>query len=118
MMIPELILAAFAATTAQQQPDALSIQTGGDIVRVCQGRDTAETDCLTWFSGVLHGIDAQQQLARGERVICLPTAVSVPRLRDVVLDFIRRHPDLLDVHAGGIAHTALRLAFPCPGNPG
>jgi hypothetical protein len=63
-----------------------------------------------WCAGLAAGMtDALQ----GESEVCVPTPVTVGQVVDVIMKYLRAHPDRRHLSAWSLTRAALQSAFPC-----
>lgn len=82
--------------------------------RCQQERETAMvrwTDCLGYVSGVADVMSGRNAI-NGVQA-CIPRGTSRNQLKDVVVDWLRRHPEHRHHNAGGLVAAALAEAYPC-----
>ena len=85
--------------------------TGNEIFQRCNS-DIGTPDsvgCVGYVAGIADALTLTN-------TICVPTDVSVVQVRDIVLKYLREHPERRHYNASGLAATALVSAFPCGSN--
>ena len=111
------VLLWFSAAVLAQEPD------GNSLLRQCQSAiDTNESQTTREFMGgayclgMVRGIYAMNDyyMSHERAVMCLPEAVTLTRLVEVVLSYLSGHPAQLHEPDTALAVLALQSAFPCP----
>jgi hypothetical protein len=62
--------------------------------------------CLGYLAGVSDLLD-------GMHIICTGERISLDKIKDAVLKYLREHPEQRGMDADDLVATALVLAFPC-----
>ena len=62
--------------------------------------------CLGYLAGMSDALDGMHIICPGERI-------SLDKIKDVVLKYLREHPEQRSMDADDLVGTALVLAFPC-----
>ena len=109
--------ALIAALALSMLPRAAAAFSGAERLELCTtGRDApAEAAnrifCNGYLEGYLKGLHSSYTLTTG--IICIPDGVTPDQVRLVTVDFLRKHPTLLSIHAELLVVTALAEEFPC-----
>jgi Ssp1 endopeptidase immunity protein Rap1a len=75
--------------------------------------------CTGYLAGLADGIEAESNalLVKGKRPVllyCAPKNVERGQEVEIVLKYIREHPEKAHIRTAGLATIALTQAFPCP----
>ena len=112
-----LIAAALVCATAAHA-ERFSTINGGGLLKICTAKDA--TDCTAYIEGVSDTVSFYQKLqpSNGSKgtlptYICVPEVLKGPQLRETVVLYAKRHPDLLDRQASGIVLRALQENYAC-----
>jgi hypothetical protein len=103
----------FAAGTSPQETD-FRTYSGNILLRDC----TPSTDthsyayCLGYISGLVEGATVEADLRKCKPLFAIPAEADLDQLIDVVVKYLKEHPEQRDVRAQVIALTALKAAFP------
>jgi hypothetical protein len=113
-----LVAMALAAAPAQEAEPWL-MRTGNDVLETCSAKGTDSLIvCVAHIQGVVAGVEVQRALVeRKGRPTCgfeVPAGVSGEQMRDVVVKYLRDHPEERHLPGGLMIFMALRGAFPCP----
>ncbi len=88
--------------------------TGNELQRDCNGSSQlVQGICLGYIQGtvdVLEGVRSE-----GNRTQCVPTGTELGQVKDVVLDFLTRHPVDRDQSAAKLVAAAVVEAWGCKG---
>jgi hypothetical protein len=98
-----LVLAAGAAH-AQRESNVKGIT----LLKACTGATTAQCDAYVDGFG-----DAVRAAGRDHAIACIPMAATGTELRDVLVHYLKGHPEDEHVSAGVIATRAFSKAYPC-----
>ncbi len=109
VIVAALLLA--SGGTAQAQKGGY-FWTGNNLLRVC---NASLEVCLAYVAGVVDAAAAANALTGSFAgfKICIRGAVSVNQAKDVILNYLRAHPEQRDANAASIAAYALQRAFHC-----
>lgn len=111
---------AFAAALSLACPlaaeDSSPLKTGNDLLQTCT--DTSNlvmiTGCIGFISGVSRGTAAALETVNNRQFFCVPLGADNGQLTDIVVKWLRDHPEMRHHDATGLVIVALRGAFPCP----
>jgi len=112
MRLRALVLASglLCSTSAFAQDKVMSHTSGNELFDRCNdgttGQIAGELSCLAWVAGASDVLSFM-------RIICPPEDVTVGRMRDVLMRFLRDHPQDRHMAASYVAGVALWGAFPC-----
>ncbi|MDJ0942285.1 MAG: Rap1a/Tai family immunity protein [Kiloniellales bacterium] len=115
---PAALLAA-GLCLAMLPADARGGQTGRDFLELCSGPESwTEGYCTGYVTGageLIDGLLLEEDLksALASRAFCLPNGLRKGQVRDLVLDYLRAHPEVRDKQMTSITWAALIEAFPC-----
>ena len=104
------IVFATAALLAASPAMAQRVSTidGNKLLGFCTSK--TPDGCDAYISGVADTIAAE---GKAKAPACIPPAVTGTQLRDVVIKFIKSHPETRQLKAGVLTIRALSAAFPC-----
>jgi Rap1a immunity proteins len=106
---------AFALTMALSPGAALALD-GNDVLRTCENTSGYnEGFCLGYLLGVVDSLmnGAAPLICNNDRT----GNVTFAQMRDIVLKYLRDHPENRHCGAIDITYVALRNLFPCGGKP-
>lgn len=69
--------------------------------------------CSGYISGVSDAIASYQTVHAFPDFVCMPDQVQRGQIIDVVVKYLRDHPEKRHLGAASMVTAALRLAFPC-----
>ncbi len=91
----------------------LSTSSGNDLLELCTSEN--ETVSIALCYGFIAGLLSRDRLAgaisKGSQIVCLPDSVTRGQMREVIVAFLRSHPEKRHFDAGGLALEALEAAF-------
>jgi hypothetical protein len=71
--------------------------------------------CDAFIRGVIDTTNTLAVTSVGQRKICIPDTFSMNVLEQVVVDYLRQHPDEITRYPGaGIVYAAMTNSFSCP----
>jgi hypothetical protein len=82
---------------------------GTTLLTACTGRSV--TACDAYVDGFSDAIEAG---GPGHALACIPRAATGTELRDVLVKFLKAHPEDQHLKAGTIASRAFSKAYACP----
>ncbi len=94
-------------------------QTGRDFLELCSGSESwTEGYCTGYVTGageLIDGLLLEKDLkaALGDKAFCLPADLQKGQVRNLVLDYLRAHPEVRDKQMTSITWAALIETFPC-----
>ena len=94
-------------------------QTGRDFLELCSGSESwTEGYCTGYVTGageLIDGLLLEEDLksALDGKAFCLPEGLRKGQVRDLVLDYLRAHPEIRHKQMTSITWAALIDAFPC-----
>jgi hypothetical protein len=99
--------------SASAHPQRVSTTTGNDLLESCESRDFKQAFCLGYITGVtdFDGMDGAAFPER--RRSCIPENVSNGQVRDVVVKYLKDHPEERHLLAAVLIVEAASKAFPC-----
>jgi|KBSSwiStaDraftv2_1062776.scaffolds.fasta_scaffold10861_5 hypothetical protein len=68
-------------------------------------------ECIAYVTGAVDAFNATREAARQKS--CIPGDVTIKRLRDVTVDYLRARPDERDQSAAKAVFAATRKEWPC-----
>ena len=83
--------------------------TGNQLYQHCTANDEV---CAGYIEGIVDGSGIIQE-AFNQRAICLPDNANVRQIADVVIKYLRDHPESRAQSAGALSVIALTDAFGC-----
>jgi len=95
-----------AAGAAQAQ--RISNVRGTTLMKACTG--PSPTACDAYVDGFGDAIKAE---GKEHALACIPTAATGTELRDVLVHYLKNHPEDQHIEAGIIASRAFSKAYPC-----
>ena len=99
--------------------DARGGQTGREFLAICSESESwTEGYCTGYVAGageLIDGLLLEKDLkaALDGRTFCLPDGLRKGEVRDLVLDYLRKRPEIQDKQITSITWAALIEAFPC-----
>lgn len=104
-----LLLMASVSAHAQR----VSTTTGNDLLDSCESKDFKEAFCLGYITGVtdLDGMDGSVFPER--RRSCVAENVSNGQVKDIVVKYLKDHPEERHLLAAILIVKAMAQAFPC-----
>jgi hypothetical protein len=111
-----LVIAVLAASAAARE--VVVFENGNNILEACsQPYGTLPGGfCLGYIAGITDAANVTQPI--GETInggtACVPAGVPVTQAKDVVMNFLRKHPEQRYLAAVDLIVRALAEAFPCP----
>ena len=116
-MLGAAIAASFVVAQAvtPQAPAAATGTSGNQLFDWCGHRDGGPLDvlCLGYINGVMDGIGVTEAAHNTTHFYCVPQGVTNNQSRDVVIAYLRDHPNLRHLAAYVLVLQSLRVAFPC-----
>ena len=113
-----LAVTAFLMTgsAASESETFLSFESGNNLLEMCGSSDRSLNGvCVGYIEAIvdaMHIVQDSGGTVNGWRA-CIPQGVTVRRLRDLVIRFLRAHPELRPRAAIDLVTNALAEAFPC-----
>lgn len=104
----KLVIAALLLTSSPVLARETAIDDGNDLLTACS---TSEGYCLGYIRGLSNGVD--MILAQKGKRICYGQNVTLGQVRDVVVDYVRRHPATRNQNSMVLTAYALGAAWPC-----
>jgi hypothetical protein len=100
------LLVLLAVGTAQAQ--RVSNVKGTTLMKACTGSSSAQCDAyVDGFSDAISAGGKERALA------CIPIAATGTELRDVLVKFLKEHPEDQHLKASTLASRAFTKAYPC-----
>ncbi len=106
-VLAPVVLAVLLSGTAQAQRD--SNVDGRQLLSVCTGKLFAT--CDAYVDGFSDAIVAE---GRQHALACIPRASTGTEMRDVLIKFLKDHPEDQHLKAGTLAARAFAKAYACP----
>ena len=95
-------------------PRAALALTGNELLKRCEDNDAVQRAfCVGYVIGVA---DMVEEGPSG--LICVATGVSNGQLSDIVVKFLRDHPERRHYSANSLVGVALMETYPCQDEPG
>jgi Rap1a immunity proteins len=86
-------------------PQQLLAITGNDLYSLCTTERALEEICAGYLTGALDVFP--------ERTFCPPKGTTLSQIKDVVVIFLRDHPETRHQRAPDLVAAAIKAAFPC-----
>lgn len=83
---------------------------GNQLLAMCE---TNGVECARYTEAVSDTLDAMEGMGGMKEYYCSTNGVTVGQIRDIVLKYLREHPESRNEGAAGIAFVALADVFPC-----
>lgn len=108
-----MILASLALAQAVIPAPAQSsvFMTGNTLYEECQRPNNS--NCVGYIMAVSDTLTDGAAMRRGSSNLCVSAGVEITQLVDVVISFLRDHPQHRHASASSIVIYALERAFPC-----
>jgi Rap1a immunity proteins len=108
-----LIVAAFLAVASHHAHAGYGYENGNNLLMLCTDGTNlfSQGMCLGYFQGVIDEVITVQ--AANNSGPCVPTDVTGRQLVDVVLKYLREHPETRNQSAALLATLATIEAWPC-----
>jgi hypothetical protein len=94
-----------------EQAQANSFKTGNDLLQYCE--DASQPVCTAYIMGVVDSISVYQQVTSAPKFACVPTHVTAGQVRDIVVRYLKAHPQDRHLTASGEVIMALKEVWPC-----
>jgi hypothetical protein len=112
-------LGAACVVAAAMMPSVASagFYSGDQLYEVCtagrgdRGYVDRTYECIAYVTGAVDAFNATREAARQKS--CIPGDVTIKRLRDVTVDYLREHPGERDQSAAKAVFAATREEWPC-----
>ena len=115
------------SSMAQSDAD-IDISKGNGFLRICSAAAPGtfmSGACLGYFRGFIDRDDLESKIvddegqpsAEGHRWICAPSSSTYGQAHDIVLAYLRKHPEQRHLRTNSLVQSALWEAFPCPSKP-
>lgn len=114
-----LLYSALASTpSAAQSNDTTIIPTfrdGNELYRLCASQfETEKVNCLGYIQGAADSLEAARLVAR--MLPCIKEPVELGQIQDVVILYLRDHPEIRHRGAAGLIWAAIADAWHCRSN--
>lgn len=88
--------------------DFMAFESGNELFDVCNARvnDQRQLFCVGYIEGASDALNSQG-------TICTPKDITVRQTVDVILNYLRKHPEQRHMAAPVLTGAALVQAFPC-----
>lgn len=115
MIILVFSLAALIGTNGHVYPrEYSSWKNGNQLYNDCLGKNGAQiAQCVGYIEGVSDALTAVASVDTERRFFCEPAGLIAQQLIDVVVAYLRSHPETRHSAAGEEVTLALMKAFPC-----
>ena len=86
---------------------------GNNLYNMCQAPmgELGFSNCMEYVAGVSDAIQAYE--AAGIHTVCLVNQITKGQEHDVVLNWLKAHPQNRHLQAANLVYAALSEAFPC-----
>lgn len=89
-------------------------QSGNGMLELCTDNIDSDTGlCLGRINGLDAGL-AFSKMKGSASLVCIPSDVTMSRRRDVLVAYLKEHPDRRQIFWGTLALAAWSSAWPCP----
>lgn len=108
------IFALMLACEARPQEPVLPTYSGNSLLRDCTAGESTHSYayCLGYISGLVDGANVEADFRKCKPLFAIPAEAELGQLADVVVKYLKEHPEVRDVRAAVLALTALKAAFP------
>lgn len=91
-----------------------SAYSGNQLLRDCTAGEHTHSHiyCLGYVTGLVEGASVEAEFRNCKPLFDIPPEAEMGQLVDVVVKYLKEHPEQRDVRARVIALTALKAAFP------
>src|SRR5262245_66312636 len=112
-----LVAAAAIASAAWGHSDEQ--KSGTHWLRKCTSPEAnGQIECAIYVRAIVEYDELRGTLLKEARFICPEKGLTIGRSREVVLQYLRTHPEDLKLPFALLAHQGLAMAFPCAPEPG
>jgi hypothetical protein len=87
-------------------------ETGNELYTWCTTA-ASEAHCLSYILGVSDTISSYQGLKLAKTIVCAPKGVTGGQIRDVVVNYLKAHPEERHTSASSSILVALSEVWPC-----
>jgi hypothetical protein len=104
-----------AFPSAAQENAAETFETGRTLLQKCNGDAASQTRCLSYIEGVADAMRLEQAYRRtffGARV-CINQNILGREIKDIVVRWLKDHPERQRYPASQLIAQAVFKAFPC-----
>jgi hypothetical protein len=107
-----LVLALAIAVPAHAQLQDITRATGNDLYPLCQSTDKEDIAfCHGYILGFVHGLIALGSEERRES-LSIPSGITGQQVVDIIVKYLKNHPEFRHLHADVLIFSALLDAFP------
>jgi Rap1a immunity proteins len=106
-----LLLVAFCIASAAPAQAATAFRGGADLYTSCTTSRGADF-CDAYIMGAVDAMFALKN-ASGAGNVCITDGVRLRQVRDIVVQYMKDHPETRRYTAASIVVVAVRKAFPC-----
>jgi hypothetical protein len=105
------------ASTVSPMPARAGFKTGNDLLRECEAGEGRGSSMLMWGTcagyviGAADAIGFWTAVENGES--CIPASSQAGQLKDIVVKYLRDHPETRHFEAYALVYVALGQAFNC-----
>ena len=107
-MIRNAVFLAALLVAGSAAAHGLSPVDGNKLLSVCSAKEGAA--CEGYILGVVGMLSEERE---SKSPVCISPSVTAPQLHDVLLKFLRAHPESRSLKGAGLTVLALHQAFPC-----
>jgi hypothetical protein len=107
MRVAAVMLAVLLAASAAAAQRVSNVK-GTTLLKACTGSSTMA--CDAYVDGFGDAIEAE---GKANAVACIPPSVTGSELRDVLVKFLKEHPEDQHLKASALATRAFGKAYPC-----
>jgi hypothetical protein len=94
--------------------NAQSMRTGNDMLRTCTSTSGVDAvTCLSFIQGVVDTSMIGPSMYGQEIYFCVPSGSTIGQYNDVIIAYLRNHPERRHYASASLIIEAMRQAFPC-----
>ena len=94
-------------------------KSGTHWLRKCTSPEAnGQIECAIYVRAIVEYDELRGTLLKEARFICPEKGLTIGRSREIVLQYLRTHPEDLKLPFALLAHQGLAMAFPCAPEPG
>jgi Ssp1 endopeptidase immunity protein Rap1a len=103
-----LVVAGLLWSVSVSSQESIGVFSGNDLYNICNAQSVA---CAGYVAGMADAFSR-------DGTLCLPQKrVTTRQLADLVMAYLRDHPETRSFSAASLGHAAFNLAFPCASKP-
>lgn len=112
-------LLAVVPTVALTSPASADFLSGNDLYSKCTTSIMNDVQCMGYVEGVSDAVALETSIG-GDLfgwTACIPAEATASQVRDVVVKYLKSHPELRHLGAPSLVASAIGEAFPCRQRP-